>query len=130
MSNNKDKPTEETAKKLAAASAKEVFEQLGSNRSGLDQSTVSQQKEKYGDNAITRQEKESTMIRFLKNFNSLMAWLLWVGGAIAFFFTDTPQLGVAIWLVNVVNGLFSFFQENRASKAPEALKKCCHRMPA
>ncbi len=34
-----------------------------------------------------------------------------------------PELGIAIWLVNVINGVFSFCQEFRASKASEALKK-------
>jgi magnesium-transporting ATPase (P-type) len=33
-----------------------------------------------------------------------------------------PQLAVAIWLVNIINGFFSFWQEHRASKATEALK--------
>jgi magnesium-transporting ATPase (P-type) len=49
-----------------------------------------------------------------------MAILLWVGGAVAFL-ADLPQLGVAIWVVNVVNGIFSFWQEFKAEKATEAL---------
>lgn len=51
-----------------------------------------------------------------------MAILLWVGGLIAFV-AGTPVLGFAIWLVNIINGVFSFWQEFRASKATEALKK-------
>ncbi len=34
-----------------------------------------------------------------------------------------PQLAIAIWMVNVINGVFSFWQEFRAEKATEALKK-------
>lgn len=33
-----------------------------------------------------------------------------------------PQLGIAIWLVNIINGVFSFWQEYRAGKATDALK--------
>jgi magnesium-transporting ATPase (P-type) len=51
-----------------------------------------------------------------------MAILLWVGGIVAFF-AGMPELGTAIWMVNVINGVFSFWQEHRASKATEALKK-------
>ncbi len=38
-----------------------------------------------------------------------MALLLWVGGVIGFI-AQMPQLGVAIWLVNVISGAFSFWQ--------------------
>ena len=30
---------------------------------------------------------------------------------------------MAVWLVNVINGCFSFWQEHRAGKATDALKK-------
>jgi calcium-translocating P-type ATPase len=101
----------------------ELFSALHTAETGLKKDQVSKLQEEFGENKIKEAQGESTIIKFLKNFISLMAILLWVGGAIAFFFTDTPQLGIAIWLVNVVNGLFSFFQENKASKATEALKK-------
>ena len=32
------------------------------------------------------------------------------------------ELAIAIWLVILINGAFSFWQEHRASKATEALK--------
>ncbi len=31
------------------------------------------------------------------------------------------QLGIAIWAVNIINGIFSFWQEFQADKATEAL---------
>jgi P-type E1-E2 ATPase len=52
----------------------------------------------------------------------MMALLLWVGGALAFL-ARMPQLGIAIWAVNVLNGLFSFWQEYRAEKATAALQR-------
>ena len=39
------------------------------------------------------------------------------------FLAQMPQLGIAIWMVNVINGVFSFWQEFRAEKATEALRQ-------
>lgn len=51
-----------------------------------------------------------------------MALLLWVGGFIAVI-SHSLELGIAIWLVNIINGLFSFIQEYKASQATAALNK-------
>ncbi|WP_246577765.1 P-type ATPase [Clostridium psychrophilum] len=51
-----------------------------------------------------------------------MAILLWLSGIVAFM-AVMPELGIAIWLINVINGVFSFWQEYRANKATDALKK-------
>ena len=50
------------------------------------------------------------------------ALLLWGGGFIAML-SHSLELGIAIWLVNIINGLFSFIQEYRASQATAALNK-------
>jgi magnesium-transporting ATPase (P-type) len=34
-----------------------------------------------------------------------------------------PQLGVAIWLVNLINSVFSFWQEYQAEQATAALQQ-------
>ena len=41
-----------------------------------------------------------------------------------------PQLGVAIWLVNLINGAFSFWQEYRAERATAALRRLLPARPA
>jgi magnesium-transporting ATPase (P-type) len=51
-----------------------------------------------------------------------MAILLWVGGGLAFV-GGMPQLGWAIWTVVIINAVFSFWQEFRAERAMEALRK-------
>ena len=47
--------------------------------------------------------------------------MLWVAGALAFV-AGMPQLGVAIFVVIVVNGAFAFVQEHRAERAAERLR--------
>ena len=49
------------------------------------------------------------------------ALMLWVAGILAFI-ADLPQLGVAIFVVVVVNGVFAFVQESRAEHAAERLR--------
>ena len=95
---------------------------MHSRMEGLTTSEFQNIQNKYGKNVISEKKKKSILLVFLSNFISVMAVLLWVGGFVAFF-ADMPQLGIAIWLVNVINGVFSFWQEFRASKATEALKK-------
>ena len=89
---------------------------------GLTVSEAQDNQKKYGRNVINEKKGKSVILVFLSNFISMMAILLWIGGLIAFF-ADMSQLGIAIWLVNIINGVFSFWQEHRASKATEALKK-------
>ena len=49
------------------------------------------------------------------------ALMLWVAGVLAFI-AGLPQLGVAIFVVVVVNGVFAFVQESRAEHAAERLR--------
>lgn len=107
---------------LAAIAPDQVYATLKVADTGLSAAEVAKRQEKYGKNVIEKAAKESMVKKFLKNFTSLMAILLWVGGLIAIF-ADMPQLGIAIWLVNVINGVFSFWQEFQAGKATEALSQ-------
>ncbi|MTV72434.1 cation-transporting P-type ATPase, partial [Streptococcus pneumoniae] len=74
----------------------------------------------YGPNRLKESKKEPIWLTFVKHFTSLMALLLWVGGFIAVI-SHSLELGIAIWLVNIINGLFSFIQEYKASQATAAL---------
>jgi Ca2+-transporting ATPase len=108
--------------KIEKLSEDEALRAMGSGPDGLSPEQAASNAEKFGPNVIRKQKGKPVILVFLGNFTSLMAILLWVGGAIALA-AGTPVLGVAIWLVNVINGVFSFMQEFRASKATEALKK-------
>jgi len=99
----------------------QVYEALKTCPQGLTQAGAEENQREQGKNVIVQKKKKSKILVFLGNFTHLMAVLLWVGGAIAIL-ADMIQLGIAIWLVNVINGVFSFWQENRASQATEALK--------
>lgn len=106
----------------AAISGEAALAKMASDQQGLSNKEAAQRLAKYGKNQIEATQKKSFLLTFLKNFTSMMALLLWVAGFIAFF-TGMTELGVAIWLVNVINGLFSFWQQYRAAQATDALQK-------
>ncbi len=50
------------------------------------------------------------------------AVLLWAAGGLAFV-AGLPQLGIAVFAVIVLNGVFAFAQEERAQHAAESLRQ-------
>ena len=108
----------QTVHKLAVG---DVCRTLNTRMSGLTDPEVEQARQIHGKNVLTEKKGKPVILTFLGNFISLMAILLWIGGVIAFF-ADMVELAIAIWLVNVINGVFSFWQEYRAGKATEALR--------
>jgi len=98
-----------------------VYGALDSNQLGLTQEEAQSRQDKQGKNLIEEKAKRYVILIFLSNFIHLMAILLWIGGGVAFL-AGMPQLGIAVWLVNVINGVFSFWQERRAGKATDALR--------
>lgn len=100
----------------------EVYIQLGSSPSGLAAASVIVQRQRYGPNILREAKGTSLLVKFLSNFTHVMAILLWVGGAVAFL-AHMPSLGIAIWLVNLINGVFGFWQEYQAERATQALQK-------
>lgn len=101
---------------------KEIYTILKTCENGLTADEAHSRLKEYGPNKLAEAKKKSPLIKLLKNFTHLMAILLWVGGIVGII-AKMPQLTIAIWMVNVINGLFSFWQEFRAEKATDALKK-------
>ncbi|WP_125607339.1 cation-translocating P-type ATPase [Lapidilactobacillus bayanensis] len=106
----------------AAEDLKQVYQELNSSQTGLSSQQATKLLEKVGPNTIQKTQRESQFKVFIKNFVSLMAILLWVSGFVAIA-AGTTELGIAIWCVNIINGLFSFYQQHAAQKATDSLLK-------
>ena len=117
MSNSRQKGT-----KLGTCAPDQVYQVLQTSPQGLNSQEVKKRQATYGPNQLKESKKEPIWLTFFRHFTSLMALLLWVGGFIAML-SHSLELGIAIWLVNIINGLFSFIQEYRASQATAALNK-------
>ena len=108
--------------KIPYASPSEACTLMNSNMRGLTQAEAEARLRQYGKNELPPPKQASLLKKLLANFTSLMALLLWGGGVMAIL-SGAPELGVAIFCVNLINGLFSFFQEFKAEKATNALQK-------
>ncbi|WP_127849073.1 cation-translocating P-type ATPase [Lacticaseibacillus hulanensis] len=111
-----------TPQELAKEPQDVALKELETSRDGLTSDAAAERLREYGPNEIQKGKKASQLLMFLKNFTSLMAILLWVGGIIAIV-AGMPELGIAIWCVNLINGVFSFWQEFAAQKATDSLMK-------
>ncbi len=121
MEEDKQEPSSISIGEIHKQTVDCVFETMGTRSEGLTEQEATSFQKKYGKNVISEKKGKPVILVFLSNFISMMAILLWIGGAIALI-AKMPELGIAIWLVNIINGTFSFWQEFRASKATEALK--------
>lgn len=87
---------------------------------GLDTQTAQKRFQTDGANVIESGQHTNRLLDFLQNFTSLMACLLWVSGLIAMV-SGTVELGIAIWAVNIINGLFSYWEAHAAKKKQRML---------
>jgi magnesium-transporting ATPase (P-type) len=99
-----------------------VYPALQTHPQGLTQDEAETRLQRVGPNVLQEARGRPLIFKFLSNFTHLMAILLWIGGFVGFI-AQQPQLGIAIWLVNIINGLFSFWQEFKAERATEALRR-------
>ncbi len=74
-----------------------------------------------GPNTLPVPKGRPTWRRLASEMTHFFAILFWVAGALAFV-AGMPQLGVAVFIVVVLNGLFAFAQEQRAAHAAEMLR--------
>ena len=95
---------------------------LGTGASGLSTVEAERRYRVCGANRLERVRRRPLLGRFLEQFWSFFAILLWVAGAFAFL-AGMRELGWAIFAVIIINGVFSFFQEYRAERAVEALQE-------
>jgi magnesium-transporting ATPase (P-type) len=122
MEKNKQMQNDESIEGIYKLKPEDACKMMSTRAEGLTASEAKNKQNEYGKNIISEKKGKPVIWVFLSNFISMMAILLWVAGVIAII-ADMPQLGIAVWLVNIINGVFSFWQEYRAGKATDALKK-------
>lgn len=75
-----------------------------------------------GPNSLPVQRNQPWWRRFAANLVHFFALLFWVAGVLAFV-AGMPELGIAIFVVVILNAVFAFAQEERAQHAAEGLRQ-------
>ena len=107
---------------ISRLSTDDALRSLGTAPPGLSSAEAQRRLHMYGLNRIEKARGESRLVSFLKQFGHFFAMILWVAAGLAFFaeWSEPGQgmakVGVAIVVVVVVSGVFSFWQEYRAEQ--------------
>lgn len=120
----------EIIQKAYQAEGKDILKTLGTSLQGLTIDEAKKRYEKYGPNELSQREKLSPLKIYLEQFkNTLILVLLAAAGLIFFvyFFGERAQSDLieSILIVSIIFmiTLLGFFQEYKAEKAVESLKK-------
>jgi len=105
-----------------------VFREFHSGNAGLDENEAKERLEKTGQNKLVEMQREAWYMMLLKQFHSLPIIMLIAAAAISFaigFTVESNKLidGAAITVAILLAVFFGFFQEYKAEKAMEALKR-------
>jgi len=91
-------------------------------KEGLSEEEVQSRQREFGKNKLPEEKPPSKLSLFLAQFKSILIFILIVAGFFTLIYqkyTDT----VAIFLIVLINATIGFYQEYRASKILEELKK-------
>ncbi len=113
--------------------AKRGKEELGSSDQGLSNAEAKQRQSEYGPNVIAEKEQESLIVKFFKQFKSVLIIVLIFAAILSAYIgltshADEPLLvrlsdTIVILIVITFNAIMGFVQEYRAEKAIAALKQ-------
>jgi Ca2+-transporting ATPase len=100
----------------------EIQELLNTSKQGLHITEAEERLKQYGKNELIEKKQNSLLILILNQFKDVMIFILLIAAVISYALGDEKD-AVVILIIVVLNALIGLFQEYRAEKAMEALKK-------
>lgn len=91
---------------------------------GLSSLDVEKSRKRYGANTLKEKKKQNLFVRFLQEFKDILIIILLLAAVISVI-VDPKEFvdSIIILVVVIVNAILGLFQENKAEKSLEALKK-------
>jgi Ca2+-transporting ATPase len=104
-------------------SIEEVLKELSvDSKKGLDTESAKERLEKYGPNELKQEKGRSFFKKLLAQFSDFLVLILIAAALVSFFIGET-QDAIVILAIVVVNAMLGLYQEGKAEKALDALKK-------
>lgn len=100
----------------------DVLLKLGTSTSGLSAKEAENRLKIYGPNEIAERKKGTIIIRFLSHFKSPLVLILLFAGLISGYFGEIINT-IIIFSMVFLSVILDFYQESKAEKASETLKK-------
>lgn len=121
-SKTKEEYTLEQTKKVYQVEKQELFQSLESSVTGLSESQVKKNQEKYGLNELVETKKKSIFIVFLEQFKDFLVIILLVAATVSAFLGD-HESAIVIFSVVIMNALLGTYQTSKADQSIDSLKK-------
>lgn len=103
-------------------SDKEAIKELRSNKNGLTDSEAKKRLSIYGKNELQEMERKPPFILFLEQFKNILILILIFVTIISLFFGEVLE-GIVIIIIIFLFAGIGYYQERKAEKAIESLKK-------
>jgi P-type Ca2+ transporter type 2C len=103
-------------------SSQDVISTLGSHSTGLEEEEAKLRLQRFGYNELEREKRPSSLGIFLRQFKNVLVIILLAAALISLAVGETVDAVVILGIVVAVSVL-GFFQEYRAEKALEALRR-------
>jgi len=107
---------------IYSLTAEEVYQRLATSPSGLSEEEAARRLAHYGPNELGEVRRPSPLSILLANLFHFFAILLWVAAGLSLL-AGSPTVSIAIVAVIIINAIFAFWQEYKAEKAVEALRR-------
>lgn len=104
-------------------SVEETFTLLNTDENGISDSEAESRLKKYGLNELVEEKKTTPLEIFINQFKSILIVILVIAAGISGLILHEYTDMAVILIIVVLNSIIGFFQEYRAEKAVEALKK-------
>jgi len=102
--------------------ADDVISRLKSDKNGLDHDERQKRLREFGENKLEEKEKTSILSLIFKQFKDFLVYVLLAAALISYFAGHSIDFWVIIGVI-LVNATIGFFQEYKAEKSIESLKK-------
>ena len=107
----------------------EFLQRLGVDESGLSEQEAARRLQECGPNVLEETGKESILSKYMRQFRNFFSILLIIGAILSFLgeYLDPGKgnmyIGIALGVVVILNGTFTFIQEYQAAKTMESFRQ-------